>query len=85
MKAHIDKTRSQLGELSGLQAKTEQAERRILESAQTRLGEVQALIDRAAPGVEGAPESEQQRYTELIAERGQLHQVIANAKQALGE
>ena len=84
MKAHIDKTRTQLGELGGLQAKTEQAERRILESAEQRLADVQAQIDRLSTGIEAAPDTEQQRYTDLVAERGQLHQVIANSKQALG-
>lgn len=85
MKAHIENTRSQLGELASLQAKTEQAERNILAAAEQRLAEVQQLIDRAQPGIEGAQESEQERYQQLIAERGQLNIVIAKAKQELGE
>lgn len=84
MKAHIEKARSQLGELAGLQAKTEQAERNILEAAEKRLADVQAQIDRLSVGIEAAPDSEQQRYTDLIAERGQLHQVISSSRRALG-
>lgn len=79
-----DKAKAQLGNLSALAAKTEAAERRILESAQNRLEEVQAQIDRARPGVESAPEAAQDRYLELVRERGQLQQVIARAQQALG-
>lgn len=84
MKAHMDKARSQLGELGSLQAKTEQTERNILAAAEKRLDEVQALIKRASTGIESAQESEQQRYQDLVAERGQLNIVIAKAKKELG-
>lgn len=83
MKRHMDQTRAQLGDLAGLAGKTERTERAILKQAEKRLAEVQAAIDRARPGVEAAPDAAQQRYQDLIAERGQLHLVIAQARKAL--
>lgn len=85
MKRHIENTRTHLGELHGLAAKTEAAERRILERATARLDEVNAAIERLHPGVETAPDASQDRYLSLITERGQLGTVIAKARQALGE
>lgn len=85
MKRHIENTRAHLGELHGLAAKTEAAERRILERAMSRLDEVNAAIERLRPGVETAPGASQDRYLALIEERGQLGTVIAKARQALGE
>lgn len=84
MKRHIANTRRQLGDLHALAGKTEAAERRILERAEARLGEVNDELDRLRPGVEAAPDSSQDRYTSLIEERGQLHVVIAKARSALG-
>ena len=72
MKAHIDKTQKHLGELSGLASKTEAAERRILAAAQKRLADVQAEIQQLGPGIEGRPDADQDKYIELVAERGQL-------------
>lgn len=83
MKRHISNTRAHLGELHGLAAKTEAAERRILESAETRLDEVNQSIERLHPGVETAPDASQDRYLSLVEERGQLATVIAKARQAL--
>lgn len=83
MKAHIEKTKSYLGDLAGLQTKTERAERSILEAAQKRLAEVQAQIERAGVGVEGASDTEQQRYIDLITERAKLNLVIARAMRNL--
>lgn len=80
----MNEHRKQLGTLAGLAAKTEAAERKILASAEKRLAVVQAQIDRARPGVEAAPDAAQDRYLELVRERGQLHQVIARARQTLG-
>lgn len=85
MKRHISNTRGQLGDLHGLAAKTEAAERRILEQATRRLDEVNAAIERARPGVESAPENAQDRYLGLVQERGQLNVVIAKARKALGQ
>lgn len=84
MKAHIERARHSLGELGSLSAKTEAAERRILERAQQRRDDVQAEIDRCRPGVEAAPESSQDRYLALIKERGVLDTVIARAVSVLG-
>ncbi len=84
MKRHMERTRSQLGELHGLAAKTEAAERNILTAAEKRHAEVVAAIERARPGVEGADDAAQSRYTDLVAERGQLEVVIAKARKALG-
>lgn len=84
MKKHIENARGQLVGLHGLAAKTETAERRILEQAERRHGQVVAAIERARPGIEGAPDKAQQRYTDLVAERGQLELVMAKARAALG-
>ena len=83
MRAHIDKTRAQLGSLESLASRTESAERGILKAATERLTEVQRLIARAHPGVEGADDAAQQRYLDLIKERGNLQLVIARSKAAL--
>lgn len=83
MKRHISNTRTHLSNLAGLAERTERTERRILEQAEKRLADVQAAIERARPGIEAAPDAAQQRYQDLVAERGQLHMVIAQAKQAL--
>ena len=84
MKAHIEKARQSLGELGALSAKTEAAERRILELAEKRREEVHAAIERTRPGVECAPDSSQDRYLALIEERGKLDTVISRAREALG-
>lgn len=83
MKAHIEATRSRLGELAAIAARTEAAERRILELAEARLEDVQAAISRARPGVEIAPPAAQDRYLSLVSERAQLSSVIAKARAAL--
>lgn len=83
MKAHMDAARTRLGELGALAARTEAAERRILELAEQRLEDVQAAITRARPGIEIAPPAAQDRYLSLVSERAQLSAVIARAKSAL--
>ena len=83
MKRHIEKARAGLSDLHGLAAKTERTERNILAAAEKRHTEVCAAIERARPGVEAASESAQQRYTDLVTERGQLDVVIARARKAL--
>lgn len=82
MKAHIDKTRASLGELAGLAAKTDAAERRILENAEHRLFEVQRELD-GIKGAEFGTQQQQEHYSDLIKERGQLHVVIAKAHEVL--
>lgn len=84
MKRHMENARAGLGELHGLAAKTEAAERNILASAEKRHAEVLAAIERARPGIEGASDQAQERYTDLVAERGQLEIVIAKARKVLG-
>lgn len=84
MKAHVDKTRASLGELAGLAAKTDAAERRILENAEHRLFEVQRELDSIKGAEFGTPE-QQEHYSDLIKERGQLHVVIAKAREVLGQ
>ncbi len=84
MKRHIEKTRAGLSDLHGLAAKTERTERNILAAAMKRHAEVCAAIERARPGADGASDAAQQRYTDLVSERGQLDIIIASAKQALG-
>lgn len=83
MKHHIDKARESLGDLAGLSAKTEAAEKRILEAAQQRLEAVQTEIKRSRKGVEFGPDKAQERYLALIKERGQLQSVIARSEEAL--
>lgn len=84
MKAHMEKARNQLGDLGALASKTELAEKKILAQAQKRLTEVETAIERARPGVEAAPDTAQDRYLDLLKERGQLSIVIAKAQHALG-
>ena len=81
----MDKARAHLGDLGALATKTEAAERRILAAAQKRLAAVQTQIERARPGIEAGPDSAQDRYLDLVTERGQLELVIARAREALGE
>lgn len=80
MNKHIDTTRRHLGELAAMSDKTEAAERKILARAEGMLAKVEADIEKVRPTamVDGAD-----RYQELIAERGRLHQVIAQAKAVL--
>lgn len=84
MKRHMDRARQGLGELGALSSKTEAAERRILASAEHRHAELVAQIERARPGVEAASDAAQQRYLDLVTERGQVEVVIAKARAALG-
>lgn len=83
MKRHIEKARAGLGDLHDLAAKTERTERNILAAAEKRHAEVCAAIERARPGADGASDAAQQRYTDLVSERGQLDVVIAKARKAL--
>lgn len=83
MKAHIDRTKGQLGDLAGMAAKTEQAERNILAAAEKRLAEVQSQLERSQPEIEAAPEADQDRYLSLQEERRQLEIVIGKAREIL--
>lgn len=83
MKHHIEKARSSLGELGSLASKTETEERNILKAAESRLDEVQKMIKRMQPGIEIASKQEQDKYVELVEERGQLNLVVSRAKAVL--
>lgn len=84
MKRHMENARAGLGRLGALAAKTEDAERKILDAAQKRRADVVAGIKQLQPGIEGASDEDQDRYTELVSERGQLDVVIAKAQKTLG-
>jgi hypothetical protein len=81
MQAHIDSTHKQLGELAAMSRQTEEAERQILARATERLGDVQSKL--AAAGAK-ALIGGGNKYMALVKERGQLQQVIAQARQVLG-
>ncbi len=77
-------TRRHLGELGVMAAQTERAERQILEHALRLHGEVLANLDDMRPrAMQG--DAEAREYQELVAERGRLERVIAQARKILGE
>lgn len=84
VKAHAAKTRRQLGDLGALAARTEAAERRILSSAESRLDAVQAALDKMESDMALASDEIEDRYLELVEERGRLNKVIGKARQSLG-
>jgi hypothetical protein len=84
VKRHLSNSRARLGQLQALASKTEADERAILKKAEARLAEVSASIERHRPGVQAAPDKFQDRYLALVEERGQLHTIIAKARDALG-
>lgn len=80
---HIENTRRQLGELAELSAKTDAAERRILESAEKQLAAMQEKI--AGMGHEALLDPDKGReYQLLLSNRHRLQVVIAQAKKNLG-
>lgn len=79
MEAHVNDTRSKLGELAVMAKQTEQAERKILTSATEQLEKVQSELR----SMHGKEMSGAERYMHLIAEQGRLQQVIAQARQVL--
>lgn len=82
MNEHMETARRQLGELGAMAAKTEAAERDILERAEKRLTEVEGGLDELRQQALSSDEAGQ-AYTDAIEERGRLHQVIAQARQTL--
>ena len=84
MKQHIENTRRQLGELGAMAAQNEAMERKILARAESQLTEVEGKIDAARVKAMAGTDEDKAAYTELVTERGHLHQVIAQAKQVLG-
>lgn len=83
MKQQIENTRRHLGELGAMAAQTEAMERKILERAEGKLGEVERDIEKVRPKALLPGAAEATKYQELIMERGRLHQVIAQAKAVL--
>lgn len=79
MKHNIENTRRQLGELAAMAHQNEAMERQILERAEALLKEVEAKIEPARAASTSKPDE----YTDLIEERGRLHQVIAMARKNL--
>lgn len=73
-------TRRHLGELGVMSAQVERAERQILAHAENMHADVQAKIKaaRSAALTGGGDE-----YTTLVAERGRLERVIAQARATL--
>lgn len=81
MQDHVDKAHAQLGELAAMSHQTQEAEHKILAEAERML----AQVERDLPAAAGAAMTDgKDRYMELIAERGRLQQVIAQARQHLG-
>jgi hypothetical protein len=80
MHSQIQTTTRHLGELAAMSRQTEAAERRILEVATKRLADVQDDIAKTRPA---AITTHGDAYMALIQERGQLNQVIAQARRVL--
>ncbi len=83
LEKHITGAKARVQHLAGLQAKTDAAERKILEAAQHRAGEVEARLKALRPRID-LDTSAADTYQELTLERGQLALVIAQAQQHLG-
>lgn len=81
---HIDAAGRRLVHLQGLDAKTAAEERRILDAAVDRLKRVEADIAQLRPRAL-TDDAAADRYTDLVAERGDLAMVIAQARMVLGE
>lgn len=83
MKQHIENTRRQLGELGAMSHQTEAMERKILDRANTLLADIESKVDKARADAMAGGDAAKQVYTDMIQERGRLHQVIAQANAAL--
>lgn len=83
MEQHVADTRRQLGELGAMAQQTEDMERKILSIAEERLAGIEAKMDAARVDALSGDDDAKGRYTELVAERGRLQQVIARARQEL--
>ncbi|HEY0206510.1 MAG TPA: hypothetical protein VGC15_20450 [Acetobacteraceae bacterium] len=80
---HLDAAKRRLVHLSGLSARTADAERRILTAAQDRHAAVLADMDRLRPRVNTDPKAAD-AYQDLVLEAGQLARVISQANKVLG-
>lgn len=84
MEAHLADTRRHLGELGAMARQTEDLERRILSIATQRLDAMQDELAQARVAALSGGDEAKARYTDLVAERGRLEQVIAAARAELG-
>lgn len=80
MQTHINTTTKHLGELAAMSHQTQEAERRILARAQEMLEQVERDLPSARAKANNGGGDE---YMDLVAQRGQLNQVIALARQRL--
>lgn len=80
MQDHIDNTHKQLGELAAMSHQTQEAERKILARAEELLGQVEKDLPEASSTANTGGED---NYMHLIAQRGRLQQVIAQARKHL--
>lgn len=80
-----DDLRAGLAELAGLQQRTDAAERKILASAEQRLGSVNAMLRLAAPKAKAGNPDAVAEYQALVLERGQLNIVIARSRATLAQ
>ena len=82
MDKHADNVRRQLVELSELSSKTEAAERKILETAEEKLAEINERLQKLRPdAVLDAGSSDE--YQNLVNDRARLNLVIAQARKHL--
>ncbi|RYF55838.1 MAG: hypothetical protein EOO27_19980 [Comamonadaceae bacterium] len=62
----MSQARRHLRELGETAQRAEAAEPSILARAEKKYAEDLALLDRACPGIEAAPDAVQQRYTDMV-------------------
>lgn len=74
-----------LSDLQALGAKTEQAERSILEQATRMLDDLSGQIKAAQDAAKLGDAEAEARYQKLVLDRGKLNITIARAREALGE
>lgn len=80
---HIAAARARLSHLGGIAARTEEAERRILDAAEERMGIVSQELAQLGPRV-NLDAAAANRYQALTLERGRLGVVAAQSRQVLG-
>jgi len=83
VRQHIENTRRQLGELGAMAAQNEAMERQILERSQKLLGKIEGDIDKARADSMAGDDAAKEHYMHMVAERGRLQQVIAQANAIL--
>ena len=84
MTDHPATARRKLGELSTMASRTDDAERRILESAEAQLDKMQARIAELRPSVL-LNKGDADEYQRLISDRRRLQVVVAQARKNVGE